>query len=58
MYVILVMENLHTWEMIKHIEGVTLGPLLVSLGMSKFFTEHIESGKCISPEITNCPGQL
>ena len=30
------------WEMIKHLEGLLVGPILVALGMSDFFTEFLK----------------
>ena len=42
------------WEIGRHLEGVLLGPILVSLGMSDFFTENIEDNHPIeTPSIVS-----
>ena len=30
------------WEIVKHLEGMLIGPLLVAFGMSNFFTKIIK----------------
>ena len=32
------------WEMVRHLEGLLMGPILVALDMSEFFTDIIENG--------------
>ena len=39
------------WEMVRHLEGLLVGPILVALGMSEFFTEIIENDFDIDDEI-------
>ena len=39
------------WEMIKHLEGLLAGPILVALSMSEFFTKIVEDGDEIDNKI-------
>ena len=38
------------WEIGRHLEGMLIGPILVSLGMSEFFLENIENNQTIDTQ--------
>ena len=42
--------NTPGWEIIRQLEGVLIGPILVSLGMSEYFLENIEDNREINDE--------
>ena len=33
------------WEIARHLEGILIGPILVALGMSEYFSESLENNK-------------
>ena len=39
------------WEICRHLEGILIGPILVSLGMSEYLLENIEDNREINDEI-------
>jgi len=44
------------WEITRHLEGLLVGPIIVALGMSKFFTDILENeDKIIDDFINNYP---
>ena len=53
---VLLLKTKHTnpntsgWEIGRHLEGVLLGPILVSLGMSEYFLEYIKNNREINDE--------
>ena len=43
-------QNTPGWEICRHLEGMLVGPILVSLGMSEFFLESIEDNRTINQD--------
>ena len=41
------------WEIGRHLEGILIGPILVSLGMSDYFLENIEDNRAINDKTIN-----
>ena len=39
------------WEITKHLEGMFVGPVLTSIGMSNFFSDELNNSKEINIEI-------
>lgn len=44
-------KNKPGWEMAKHLEGLLIGPILVALGRSEFFTSYLERKDRIDDDI-------
>ena len=40
--------NTPGWEICRHLEGILIGPILVSLGMNEYFLENIENNRGIN----------